>query len=150
MTAAVGIDARVHKVLLQTLGVEDDEITPKATLLGDLGAESIDCLDIAFRLEREFMIKIPRGELFTEALFHNQHEYLQDGRVTEHGLSALRSQLPFADFGELERNGRLNELTDVLTVDLLVRYVKWKFDGNNESALNDDAPALVSRTAVSV
>ena len=64
MLASNNIHARVTKVLVQALGVEEDDIKPSATLQGDLGAESIDFLDIVFRLEREFMIKIRQGELF--------------------------------------------------------------------------------------
>ena len=55
---------KVREALVDALGVDDDEVTPEATLVGDLGAESIDFLDIVFRLEKSFDIKIPRGELF--------------------------------------------------------------------------------------
>ena len=65
MPESIDIDARITKVLVQALGVEKDDIKPSATLQGDLGAESIDFLDVVFRLEREFMIRIPRGELLT-------------------------------------------------------------------------------------
>ena len=61
MPASKEIYARVTKVLVQALGVEEDDIKPSATLLRDLGVESIDFLDITFRLEHEFGIKIPRG-----------------------------------------------------------------------------------------
>ncbi|NIP86861.1 MAG: acyl carrier protein, partial [Planctomycetales bacterium] len=57
---------KVQAALVDALGVDDDEVTPEATLVGDLGAESIDFLDIVFRLEKAFSIKIPRGELFPE------------------------------------------------------------------------------------
>ena len=59
---------KVQGVLVDALGVDEDEVTPTATLSGDLGAESIDYLDIVFRLEKNFGIKIPRGELFPENL----------------------------------------------------------------------------------
>ena len=57
---------KIKTALVDALGVDDDEIVPEATLVGDLGAESIDFLDIVFRLEKAFAIKIPRGELFPE------------------------------------------------------------------------------------
>src|SRR5271170_3752441 len=91
------IDARVTKVLVQALGVEEDDITPSASLQRDLGAESIDFLDIVFRLEREFMIKIPQGELISVLVFPGATEIVQDGRVTDEGLAALRSRMPYAD-----------------------------------------------------
>src|SRR5271165_46764 len=106
------IRARVTKVLVQSLGVEEDEITPSATLLGDLGAESIDFLDIVFRLEREFGIKVPRGELFIEPLLREDLDLVRDGRVTREGLEVLRAQMPFADLTDLERDRRLSAITD--------------------------------------
>ena len=81
---------KITEALVEALGVEEDEVTPEATLVGDLGAESIDFLDIVFRLEKAFDIKIPRGELFPEDVLTNA-EYVADGRVTETGLAELRS-----------------------------------------------------------
>ena len=57
---------KVQATLVDALGVDEEDVTRDATLQGDLGAESIDFLDIVFRLERNFGIKIPRGELFPE------------------------------------------------------------------------------------
>ncbi len=95
------IFAKIQETLVDALGVDDDEITPEATLVGDLGAESIDFLDIVFRLERVFDIKIPKGELFPENLTSSNPEYVDDGLVTESGMNALREKLPHADFDEL-------------------------------------------------
>ncbi|HEX3447290.1 MAG TPA: acyl carrier protein, partial [Isosphaeraceae bacterium] len=95
---------KVIKVLAQSLGVEEDDIKPSATLQADLGAESIDFLDIVFRLERECGIKIPRGELFSERVFELSTKIVQDGHVTAEGLAALRSQMPYADLTTLERD----------------------------------------------
>src|SRR5207245_5680148 len=76
------IYSKVSATLVEALNVDEDDITPESTLQGDLGAESIDFLDIVFRLEREFGIKIPRGELFPESIFQGDPEFVQDGRVT--------------------------------------------------------------------
>ena len=73
------IYAKVSGTLIEALNVDEEEVTPQATLQGDLGAESIDFLDIVFRLEREFGIKIPRGELFPESIFQGDPEMVQDG-----------------------------------------------------------------------
>jgi acyl carrier protein len=148
MAASDEIRARVANVLVQALGVEEDEITPSATILEDLGAESIDFLDIVFRLERAFGISIPRGELFIEPLFRGDADYLRDGRVTAEGLLALRSQMPYADLSGLECDGRLGKITDLITVDLLVRYVAWKLDGGGEPATMPRATALVSQDSI--
>ena len=130
MASSNDIHAKLRKVLVEALGVEEDDITPSATLLADLGAESIDFLDIVFRLEREFEIKIPRGELFFEQIFERSAEIVQDGQVTAEGLAALRAQMPYADLAALERDRRLNRIDDLLTVDLLTRYAAWKLRGN--------------------
>ena len=68
---------KVRDVLVDALGVDDDEVTPEAKLEADLGAESIDYLDITFQLEKAFDIKIPRGELFPENILNNP-EFVQD------------------------------------------------------------------------
>src|SRR5262245_66209014 len=88
---------KVSGTLVEALNVDEDEVKPTATLQGDLGAESIDFLDIVFRLEREFSIKIPRGELFPEAIFQGDPEFVQDGKVTDKGITELKARMPFAD-----------------------------------------------------
>src|SRR6267154_5613870 len=88
---------KVSSTLIEALNVDEDQINPQATLVGDLGAESIDFLDIVFRLEREFGIKIPRGELFRESIFQGDSDMVQDGKVTARGLEELRAKMPFAD-----------------------------------------------------
>ena len=83
MPSANQIDARITKALVQALGVEEDEIKPTATLQGDLGAESIDFLDIVFRLEREFMIKVDRDELFPESFLTGDSGIIDGDRLTD-------------------------------------------------------------------
>src|SRR5688500_2726618 len=97
---------KVSATLIEALNVDEEEIKPTSTLQGDLGAESIDFLDIVFRLEREFGIKIPRGELFPESIFQGDPDFVQNGRVTERGLAELRSRMPFADLSKFERTPR--------------------------------------------
>ena len=91
MSASNEIYGRVAQVLVESLNVDEGEVTPAATLQGDLGAESIDFLDIVFRLEREFGIRIPRGELFPESVFQGDPDFVQDGRVTDQGMGELRA-----------------------------------------------------------
>jgi acyl carrier protein len=120
------IDAKVAAVLVQALNVEEDEIAPGATLHGDLGAESIDLLDILFRLEREFGIRIPRGELFPESIFQGDPEFVRDGKVTDKGLAELRARLPYADLSGFDGDRRLSAVPDLFTVGLVTRYIAWK------------------------
>src|SRR5437867_9079993 len=102
------IYSKVSATLVEALNVDEEEIKPTSTLQGDLGAESIDFLDIVFRLEREFGIKIPRGELFPESIFQGDPEFVENGKVTAKGLEELRSRMPFADLRKFEENPDLD------------------------------------------
>jgi acyl carrier protein len=125
------IYSKVSATLVEALNVDEDEIQPTSTLQGDLGAESIDFLDIVFRLEREFGIKIPRGELFPESIFQGDPEFVQNGKVTDKGLAELRARMPFADLSGFEQNPDVSNLSDLFTVDLITRYIEVKLDGKN-------------------
>lgn len=116
---------KVREALVEALGVDDDEVTPDATMVGDLGAESIDFLDIVFRLEKAFEIEIPRSELFPEDILTNA-EYVQDGKVTPSGLDELKKRMPFADLSKFEENPVVQEFGNLLTVSDLCRYVESK------------------------
>src|SRR5205085_7688627 len=118
------IYTKVSATLVEALNVDEEDIKPTATLQGDLGAESIDFLDIVFRLEREFGIKIPRGELFPESIFQGDPEFVQNGKVTPKGLEELRTRMPFADLSAFEENPEVNHLSDLFTVDLITRYIQ--------------------------
>ena len=124
------IYSKVSSTLVEALNVDEGDITPAATLQGDLGAESIDFLDIVFRLEREFGIKIPRNELFPESIFQGDPEFVQDGKVTPKGLEELRTKMPFADLKAFEQNPEMSHLSDLFTVDLITRYIQGKLAAN--------------------
>ena len=87
---------KVRQQLVDALSVDEDEVTPQARLQADLNAESIDFLDIVFRLEREFGIKIDRNELFPESIFQGDPDFVQDGKVTAKGLGELKTRMPYA------------------------------------------------------
>jgi acyl carrier protein len=120
------IYTKVSATLVEALNVDEDEISLASTLQGDLGAESIDFLDIVFRLEREFGIKIPRGELFPESIFQGDPDFVQNGRVTPKGLEELRARMPFADLDDFESNPEVSRLSDLFTVELITRYIQGK------------------------
>ena len=119
------IYGKIRNALVEALGVDEEEVTPEATLVGDLGAESIDFLDIVFRLEKAFDIKIPRGELFPEDVLTNA-EYVQDGRVTERGLVELRKRMPFANLDEFAKNPAVQDFANLLTVADMCRFIEGK------------------------
>src|SRR5436189_4154534 len=120
------IYTKVSATLVEALNVDEDDVKPEATLQGDLGAESIDFLDIVFRLEREFGIKIPRGELFPESIFQGDPEFVQNGQVTPRGLEELRARMPFADLSEFEKNPEVATISDLFTVEMITRYIQGK------------------------
>ena len=120
------IYSKVSATLVEALNVDEEDIKPSSTLQGDLGAESIDFLDIVFRLEREFGIKIPRGELFPESIFAGDPEFVQNGKVTPVGLAELRSRMPFADLSQFEKNPEVTALSDLFTVEMITRYIQGK------------------------
>ena len=117
---------KVKTTLVDSLNVDEDEVTSKSTLQGDLGAESIDFLDIVFRLEREFGIKIPRGELFPESVLQGDPEFVKDGKVTEKGIAEVKAKMPFADLTEFTRNPTLEAIGNLFTVDAIVNFIEGK------------------------
>lgn len=116
---------KVAEVLIDALGVEDDEVTPEATMIGDLGAESIDFLDIVFKLEQAFGISIDREELFPDDILTSS-EYLQDGKVTADGVAKLKERMPFANLDKFEANPVVQDFANLLTVQDLCRFVEHK------------------------
>jgi acyl carrier protein len=115
---------KVQATLVDALGVDEEDVTRAATLQGDLGAESIDFLDIVFRLERNFGIKIPRGELFPENIA--DPDMVQDGMLTPKGIEELKSRMPYADLSDFAANPDVEKISDLYTVDMLVHYVQSK------------------------
>jgi len=116
---------KIRSALVDALGVDEEDVTPQATLVRDLGAESIDFLDIVFRLEKAFNIKIPRGELFPEDILTDAR-YVQDGKVTELGLAELRKRMPFANLDEFAKNPSVQDFGTLLTVADMCRFVESK------------------------
>jgi acyl carrier protein len=119
----------VQETLVDALGVDDDEVTMDATLSGDLGAESIDYLDILFRLEKAFDIKIPRGELFPENLSAADSSFVEDGKVTEAGIAQLREKMPHADIDKFAEDPTVENIQDLFTVRMMVNFLDNKLNG---------------------
>ena len=116
---------KVQEALEDALGVDNDEVTKEATLVGDLGAESIDFVDIVFMLEKTFDITIPREELSPEDILTNS-QYVQDGVVTDEGMAELKRRMPWADLSEFEKSPRVQDFGNLLTVGDLCNYVESK------------------------
>jgi len=116
----------IQEVLIDALGVDDDEVTADATLMGDLGAESIDFLDIVFRLEKAFDVKIPREELFPIENIMSNQEFVKDGKLTKAGLAEMKEKMPHTNFASFESDPDINKLGDLFTVNSIVNYIETK------------------------
>jgi acyl carrier protein len=117
------IYSKVQGVLVDALGVDEEQVKPTARLRQDLGAESIDFLDIVFRLERAFGIKIPRGEMIPENVMTDP-QFVQNGKVTPAGMTELKKRMPYVDLTEFEKDPQVDQLP--FTVDAVVNYVQTK------------------------
>ena len=115
----------IQETLVDALGVDEEDVTKDATLVADLGAESIDFLDIVFRLEKAFDIKIPREELFPQEILTSA-EFVEDGKLNEAGLAELKKRMPFADLDKFAENPKIQEFGNILTVGDLVRFIASK------------------------
>jgi acyl carrier protein len=120
---------KVQEVLIDALGLDDDEVTSEATLMGDLGAESIDFLDIVFRLEKAFDIKVPREELFPAESVLNNPEFVSGGKLTDKGLAEIKDKMPHTDLTEFEQDPDVNKMADLFTVDAIVNFIETKVNG---------------------
>ena len=125
------IFTKVQGVLVDALGVDEEEVTESASLREDLGAESIDFLDISFRLEKAFTndpakkFTIPRGELFPENL---DPAFVQDNKLTDSGLTEVRRRLPKADLAELEKTRDTGLIPNLFAVQDIVDYLDRKLN----------------------
>ena len=116
---------KVQEVLVDALALDDDEVTSEAKLIEDLGAESIDYLDISFRLEKAFDIKIGETEMFDQSVLADEG-IVADGKVTDDGLAKLREKMPHADLDAFAQDPQVEKLGDVFTVGMVCKFVKGK------------------------
>ena len=124
------IEEGVTEVLEEALGVDTEDVKPDATLTGDLGAESIDFLDISFRMEKKFStpekpFKIEQGELFPENMLQDP-AMVQNGKVTDAGMALLRQKLPHIDFTTFDKDRNVKSLSEVFTVKSLCDFLERK------------------------
>ena len=115
----------VQAIIAQALKVDEKKVTPEASLIKDLGAESIDFLDIVFRLEKSFKIKIPKGELFPEKVLTDAR-FVKNGHVTPSGIDELKTRMPNVNWVEFSKNPLVSSLGNLFTVGMIVDYLSEK------------------------
>lgn len=121
---------KVQEVLEEALGADEDEISLNTSLTADLEAESIDFLDIVFRLEKAFStpdksFKVEQGELFPENLTENA-EWVQDAKLTDAGMAMLKERMPHVDFSNFEDDREVAKVAELITVNSIVDFVERK------------------------
>ena len=117
---------KVSDTIADALGCDKEEVKLDSSLIEDLGAESIDFLDIVFRLEKEFGIEVARGELFPQELLRDP-AMVVNGALTDAGIAALKERFAFTDLSALRPGASVDDLlNDLLTVGLIVDYVESK------------------------
>src|SRR5512147_2073968 len=118
---------QLKPLLVEVLGVGPEEIIPESVLVADLGAESIDLLDLSFRIEETFNVTIESNEIEREASERLPGGvYEKDGRLTEAALAEIRKSLPELDRGRLVPGLRKMDLPSLLTVEFFVKLVSRK------------------------
>ena len=125
MTSRDELQSRVIGVVAAALDHRRDAIEPHSSLIDDLGAESIDFLDIVFRLESEFGIKIPNEEVWAGA-FQRQ---AADQATIDEGVQRLRERMPEFRWDRLPAKIGRNELPRLITVNTIVDYLERRFEG---------------------
>ncbi len=116
---------KVKDALVDALSVEPSEITEQATLFNDLGAESIDFLDIMFRLEKAFNIKISQDE-FTQNEIVSNPAYQENRKLNAAGLAALKSRIKDGDWATFEKDPSVDKIQNIFTVGTIVSFIEQK------------------------
>ena len=115
---------KVAEIIADALGSDEEDVKPDSSLINDLAAESIDFLDIVFRLEREFKVKIPRGKAIEEARGElSEEEFERGGVVTEAGVGKLRAYLDEVPADRFPSPLKAAEIPKLFTVETFCKMV---------------------------
>jgi acyl carrier protein len=119
------ISNKVKDAVVGALGVDEEEVTPDATLLGDLGAESIDLLDILFRIERKIGVKIQASDLAAHVQGGIPDEEFSDANeiISARGLAQLKKVMPQIDAAALAGKLQAQKVLTLFTVQNLADMV---------------------------
>lgn len=119
-----GVYPKVREIIADVLVIDEEEVSLNSRLIGDLGAESIDFLDLVFQLEKEFKIKIPRGQLEKNARGDlAEDEFEQGGVLTAQGLHALKNYLSEVPAEQFKASMKVNEIPMLFTVETFCKLV---------------------------
>ncbi|MDI9818718.1 MULTISPECIES: acyl carrier protein [unclassified Legionella] len=115
---------KVREIIADVLVIDEEEIALNSRLIADLGAESIDFLDLVFQLEKEFSIKIPRGQLEKNARGDlAEDEFEKGGVITAKGMQALKNYLSEVPAENFKANMKVNEIPMLFTVETFCKLI---------------------------
>jgi acyl carrier protein len=115
---------KVSAIIADVLVIDESEITLNSRLITDLGAESIDFLDLVFQLEKEFGIKIPRGQLEKNARGDLEpSEFEKSGVITPAGMQALKSYLSEVPAEQFKDNMKVSEIPMLFSVETFCKLI---------------------------
>ena len=121
----------VRNIISQALKVDESKVHLESSLIKDLGAESIDFLDIVFRLEKAFKIKIPKGELFPEKILTDAR-FVKNGQVTPAGIEELKQKMSNVNWVEFAKHPQVSNLGNLFTVGMIVDYLSGKLQATHK------------------
>lgn len=115
---------KVREMIADVLVIEESDVSLPSRLIADLGAESIDFLDLVFQLEKEFSVKIPRGQLEKNARGDlSEAEFEQQGALTDAGMTALKHYLSEVPDEHFTPNMKVNEIPMLFTVETFCKLI---------------------------
>jgi acyl carrier protein len=118
------VERRVRGIVARSLDLEVDEVRSDSLLADELGAQSLDLLDMAFMLEREFRIQFPRTDIWERLTSQYGEETLMvDGVITPYGRELLRRAMPETNVDGLRPRANAMDVMRLLNVETFVRIV---------------------------
>ncbi len=125
------VNGAVKEAVVEALALDDDEVTADATLMEDLGAESIDLLDILFRIEKSTGVKIEASDLgdYIQGGIPDDEFSDENQIISATGAQQLHKVMPQVDPTETEGKLKADEVMTLFTVANLVEMVKTRADG---------------------
>jgi acyl carrier protein len=124
---------KVLACVADVLAIDPTKITPTASLIDDLGAESLDFLDLVFRLETDHKVKIPRDGIRLVAQEGLADGFEQAGVLTPAAIERLRILMPEVSQAKLVPGLRAHQLPNLFTVETFVRLVAWRLSDSGTS-----------------
>ena len=117
------IDLRIREIVANALDVPVDRVRQHSSLINDLNAESIDFIDIVFRLESEFAIDIPQEEIWKGSID------VSDDATIQAGIARLRAAMPEFRWEALPEPITKADLPALITVQTITDYVRRRVEG---------------------